>query len=95
MVSLEEKLTPEFPLIITRPNVLIGEGWHYKLTSCSVGLDSRVAEGEDHMLCVLWQKDHVAFCQPELLSQGFSEMSKTCWLGDTQSSPRLSRDREF
>ena len=47
------------------------------------------------MLCVLWQKDHVGLCQPELLSQGFSEMSKTRWLRDSQSSPRLPRDREF
>lgn len=47
------------------------------------------------MLCVLWQKDHVGLCQPELLSQGFSEMSKTCWLRDSQSSPRLPRDWEF
>ena len=47
------------------------------------------------MLCVLWQKDHVGLCQPELLSQGFSEMSKTHWLRDSQSSPRLPRDWEF
>lgn len=41
------------------------------------------------MLCVLWQKDRVALCQVELLSQGFSEMSKTCWLG-TASPPFAS-----
>lgn len=40
------------------------------------------------MLCVLWQKDHAALCQPELLSQGFSEMSKTCCSGT--ASPLLA-----
>lgn len=91
----KENLSQKLPLIITFSNVLIDEGWHSKLTSCSVGLDSRVADGEDHMLCVLWQKDHVALCQPELLFQGFSEMSKTCWLQDSQSSACLPRDWEF
>lgn len=47
------------------------------------------------MLCVLWQKDCVALCQAELLSRGFSEMSKICWLG-TASPPFASlRTKSF
>lgn len=43
------------------------------------------------MLCVLWQKDRAAVCQAELWSQGFSEMSKTCWF--RTASPLLVSPR--
>lgn len=90
-LSLGENLSQNSHLITLFSNVLIDEGWHYNLTSGSVGLDSRVADGEDHTLRVLWQKDYVALCQSQLLSQGFSEMSKACWLGT--ASPLLTSPR--
>lgn len=40
-----KKTQPKLSLITMFPNVLIDEGWYYKLTSCSVGLDSRVTDG--------------------------------------------------
>lgn len=47
-----------------------------QIMSYSMGPISRATDKENRVLCVLWQADCVAFQQPELLSQGFLEMSK-------------------